>query len=235
MRQISILSLVLFLFVSVAATQETQLTAQQIIDQMSAKYASCKSYIDKGEVNTLFIQENGNRTVIKPFTTAFVRPSNFRFEYKDRRGENEWDSYIIWKEKDSVKSWWTIKPKVETPQGLSFALGTAAGVSSRSSLNIPALLMSDVGINNRFKQLSELKLIGEEKVDGSTAYKLEGVDLRKNKVTFWIDKKKFLILKIFEKQKFDKFETETTTTFKPQIDVKIAEDKLAFNIPAKTE
>lgn len=235
MRQLSILSLILFLFVGVTTAQESQLTAKQIVNQMSATYASCESYMDEGEVSTLFIQEPTSRTTIRPFTTAFVRPSNFRFEFKDRFQEGPWNSYIIWKEKDSLKSWWAIKPEVQTPQDLRFALAAAAGVSGRASTTIPSLLMSNVGMYNRFSLLSELKLIGEEKVGGNAAYKLEGIDSSKNTVTFWVDKDIFLLVKIFEKHKFDKFETETTTTYKPQINVKIADDKLAFNIPQKSE
>lgn len=235
MRQLSILSLVLFILASVTTAQESQLTAKQIVNQMSANYASCESYMDEGEVSTLFIQEPTSRTQIKPFTTAFVRPSNFRFEFKDRFQEGSWNSYIIWKEKDSLKSWWAIKPEVQTPQDLRFALGAAAGVSGRASTTIPHLLMSDLSRSNRFKSLSALKLIGEEKVDGNAAYKLEGIDSSQNAVTFWIDKDSFLLVKIFEKHKFDKFETETTTTFKPQINVKVSENRLAFNIPQKTE
>ena len=236
MRYFSILSLILFLFVGITySTPKSQLSAQQIINDMTAVYAACTSYADEGEVTTIFIQTTGNSTNVKPFSTAFVRPSNFRFEYQDKRGKSEWNSYIIWKAEDSIKTWWSIKPEIQSPKDLTVALATAAGVSSGASTIVPSLLIPEVSMYNRFKFFSDLKLIGEEKINDKAAYKIEGTDLRKNIVTVWIDKEKLLAVKIFEKHKFDKFKTETTTTFKPQINIKIAQDKLAFNVPEKAK
>src|SRR5688572_17628389 len=220
MRQLSTLALGVFVFAGVAYSAHGQsLSAQQILDRTMSVYASCNSYVDEGEVRTIFLQRNGRRTVIKPFTTAFVRPSDFRFEYQDRRGEEEWNSYIIWKDAESVKTWWAIRPGVETPRDLPYALGAAAGVSSGSSSTVPTLLMPEMTLGNRIKSLSELKLIGEEAVSGRNAYKIEGTDLRKNNLTLWVDSESMLIVKIFQKVSFENFETETTTTYKPQINV----------------
>ena len=37
----------------------------------------------------------------------------------------------------------------------------------------------------------------------------------------------------FERRKHDGFETETTTTYIPQVNVEVAQEKLAFNVPEK--
>lgn len=242
MRHFSILVLILVLFVGAASSQNSQLPVERIIDQMISVYASCDSYVDEGEVVTIFIKENGNRTVIKPFSTAFVRPSNFRFEYKDRRGENEWNSYIIWKEADLIKTWWSIQPTVKNPENLNLATAAAAGVSSLSSVTIPNLLISELHNYNRFKTLKDLKLVGEETVNGNLAYKIEATQADKNPITLWIDKNNSLLVKTFQTRKFEdqtkkaedptkKFETATTTTYKSQINIRVPEDKLAFNAP----
>jgi len=231
MRLLSTLGLVTFLSVGAAYSAQGQsLSAQQIMDRTLSVYATCHSYVDEGEVRTIFQQPNGRRTVSKPFSTAFVRPSDFRFEYKERRGEDEWNSYIIWQGPESVKTWWSIKPGVQTPPNLSFALGAAAGVSSGSSATVPTLLMPEMTMGNRIKSLSELRLIGEEELNGRNAYKMEGTDFRNNTVTLWVDSASMLIVKIFQKTRFDTFETETTTTYKPQVNVS-AQGKLAFNPP----
>lgn len=229
MRQLSTLGLVVLLFVGVAYSSQGQSpSAQQIMDRMISVYASCNSYVDEGKVRTIFLG-NGRRTV-KRFSTAFVRPSDFRFEYKERREDDKWNRYIIWKGAESVKTWWSVRPGVESPQNLSFALGGAAGVSSLAATTVPTLLMPEMTIGNLIKSLSELKLIGEEEVNGSNAYKIEGIDWRKSTVTLWVDRGSLLIVKIYQRTRVGTFETETTTTYKPQVNV-VAQGKLAFNPP----
>jgi hypothetical protein len=233
MRRLSTLGLVIFLFAGVAySSQDQPPSAQEIMKQMISVYASCSRYVDQGEVRTIFLEGNGRRKVIKPFSTAFVRPSGFRFEFKARRGDDdEWSRYIIWKGAESVKTWWSIKPGVQSPENLSFALAAAAGVSSLASATVPTLLMPEMKLASRIKNLSELKLIGEEKVNGRNAHKIEGTDSRKSTLTLWVDRESLLIVKMYERRKFHTFETETTTTYKPQLDIEIAQEKLAFNPP----
>jgi hypothetical protein len=232
MRKLLTIGVVVFLFGSVAySSQEQPPSAKQIVDRMISVYASCNRYVDEGEVRTIFLEGARRRTVVKPFTTAFVRPSDFRFEYKDRFGEGEWNSYIIWKSGESVKTWWSIKSSVESPQNLAAALAAAAGVSSMASTTVPSLLMPEMARGNPINSLSDLRLIGEEKVNGSNAYKIEGIGFRKTTLTLWVDKESLLIVKMYRGVKFDTFETETTTTYRPQVDVDVAKEKLAFNAP----
>jgi hypothetical protein len=254
MRQLSIAGLVLVMVIGVAFSSQGQsLSAQEIIDRSIAVYANCKSYVDEGEVKTIFYQANGSRTVIKPFTTAFVRPYDFRFEYKELRGPQIWSDYIIWKDAESVKTWWSIRPGVENPPSLSHALGAAAGVSSLASSTVPTLLMPETRIGNELKSLNELKLLSDQEINGRPAYQIQGaitksvshidvVNARNGPVTFWLDKESLLIVKIFRTASFPDspargkhpaitaFETETTTTYRPQINAG-AEGKLAFNAP----
>ena len=69
--------------------------------------------------------------------------------------------------------------------------------------------------------------MGEEEVNGSKAFKIEGLNLRNNAVTIWVDKGSMLLVKIYEKRKTEKFEAETTTTYKPQVNVEVVQEKLA--------
>ncbi len=256
MRHLSTTGRVIVLVLGLAYSAHAQsLSAQQIMDRMTSLYATCHSYVDEGEVTTIFIKQGRRRTVVKPFTTAFVRPSDFRFEFKDRHGENEWNSYIVWKDAESVQTWWSVRPGVQSQPNLSLALAGATGVSSGSAATIPSLLMPDMVGGNRIKSLSALKLIGEEKVNDRAAYQIEGTDSRQRVVTLWVDKETLLLVKIFERTSFDSasvlllrnkvpqppspvpfvpFETETTTTYKPQLNAG-AEGKLAFNPPALEE
>ena len=234
MRRLSLSVLGMFLFVGAShPVRGQQPSAEKIVERMASAYASCHSYVDEGEVRTVFLEQSGRRTQVKPFSTAFVRPSDFRFEYKSRRGENEWDTYVIWRGAETVKIRWSIRPDVESPKDLFFALGGAAGVSGLASVTVPALLMPELARGSRIKSLSELRFTGEEEVNGGKAYRVEGLDPLKNAVTIWVDEGSMLLVKVYEKRKFEKFETETTTTYKPQVNVEVTQEKLAFNPPEK--
>jgi outer membrane lipoprotein-sorting protein len=218
-----------------AYTQQTSApSVQQIFEQMIAAYASCQSYMDTGRVHTVFLEKRGRRTVVKPFSTAFVRPDAFRFEFQDRRGEEEWEHYIVWQQGAAVKSFWTVTQQQREHEQLSSALGTAAGVSSLSSTTIPALLMPDSVRGGRFKSLTGLKLLGEEQVEQRAAYKLEGQDARGTPLTLWLDKERLLVLKTFQKNRIEprdgreSFETETTTFYDAQINEKVPAARLEF-------
>jgi outer membrane lipoprotein-sorting protein len=230
MKRIATYSLLYLLAASLVSAQQNQTTTpQQILDRMISVYASCDSYADNGRVETIFLQNSGRTwTAVKPFSTAFVRPSRFRFEFENT-DTNRGSHYVVWRDGSSVKSWWTIRPEVKMYEGLAFALGAAAGVSSGSSLNVPSMLMQDLKATDRLGSLSELKLTGQENVADRLAYRIEGKDRRDNLVTMWIDKERFLLLKIYETRKFEDFRTEQTTTYQPQINTEISLEKLAFN------
>jgi hypothetical protein len=104
---------------------------------MIAAYASCQSYMDTGQVKTVYLTQRGRRTEVRPFSTAFVRPDAFRFEFQNRRGEEEWDRYIVWKQGVVIKSWWTLKPEGREFAELSLAIAGATGVSGGSSCGYP--------------------------------------------------------------------------------------------------
>ena len=233
MRRVSAVFSMLLFVGAVCPAQDGAMSAQQILEQAISTYASADSYLDEGEVRTLFLDPRGNHTEVKPFSTAFVRPTDFRFEFKHRNDENEeWQSYVVWRRAEAVKTWWSIDPGVKTAKDLSMAIAGATGVSSGTAMAIPSLLLPEL-VGKRFATLRELQLAGEETVDGSDAYRIEGKDFGGRPLTLWIDKDSLLIVKTFQRVKFDRFETETTTTYKPRVNVAVAEESLAFNAPEK--
>jgi len=60
------------------------LSASEIIERMKNTYANSKTYSDSGVVEVIFIGDV-NQTVEKPFTTAFIRPNRFRYEFKEKK------------------------------------------------------------------------------------------------------------------------------------------------------
>jgi outer membrane lipoprotein-sorting protein len=213
-------------------TQLKTLSVPEIVERLKKTYANCKTYRDSGAVKTVFLSENRKtkRTEIRPFTTVFVRPDQLRYEFKSREGEEEWSRYIVWSNGSETRTWWDINnPKEEKVACLSFGLAGATGVSGGSALTVPSLLVK-LGIESgQILQLSKSKTIEEDQIGKRKCFKirLDGEE----PVAFWIDQGTYLILRIDEHSKFKDFETETTTTYDPQIDVKIPPKLLEFGKP----
>lgn len=206
---------------SISAQEGPPPPAREVLDKMIAAYASCKTYSDTGKVRRVFYPDSP--TVTTRFSTAFVRPSQFRFEFfEEEFGGSQ--NFVVWQDGATVKSWWSLRPKVELYEQLSLAVASAAGISNGTAVNVPSMLMN-LGDSQRIQRLSRLSML-EDKVDGRPAYKIAGVDWRGNPMTIWIDKKDFLLLKIW--QKVRSVETEETTTYKPQINAPVPPKQLAF-------
>jgi outer membrane lipoprotein-sorting protein len=155
-------------------TKQEELTAQDILDRMVNAYAECKSYQDSGQVQTVFIQANGRRTDKKPFATAFLRPDRFRFEYKSIKAGGDEARHIIWRQGSDIQTWWDIRPGVERPSSLEFAVSAAQGVSSGASGKIPRLLMpNELGGVYRLG-LANIKRISDETLDSVECFRIEG-------------------------------------------------------------
>lgn len=206
------------------------MTAEEILGRMAAVYASCKSYRDTGVVKTVYISKRSHATE-KPFSTAFVRPDRFRFEYRERRKGQREDRYIIWSRGGKVRRWWDVTPEAEEPESLSAALAAAAGVSSGASRTIPALLLSSVK-GRRLTDLAEARRIADAKLDEADCFRVEGRDNRAL-ATVWIDQKTFLVKRIDTQVKFADFRTEETTTYDSAVDEPIADKTLEFDPPER--
>jgi outer membrane lipoprotein-sorting protein len=203
------------------------LKAQDVLDRMAKVYAGCKSYRDTGVVKTVFVMATGNRTVEKPFKTAFVRPDRFRFEYTEKRGGRE-DRYIVWRKGKDVQTWWDVKPGVEKPESLELALAGATGVSGSSAHTVPALLLPKEVGGRRLTDLTEAKRAEDARIDKVDCFRIEG-KFGDAPLTLWIDNKTFLVRRIESEKKFDNFSTEETTTYDPVIDDEIPDKALEFD------
>jgi hypothetical protein len=220
------------LWMNLAHTSRADSTsAQQIMEGVFSVYASCGTYADEGQVRTVFLEKGGSRIVVKPFKTAFVRPTHFRFEFKLRRGEQGWNRFIAWQQGGTVKSWSAFNQKAKSEEWLPTVIASFTGISSKAALTIPQLLMPDLLKARSLSSLTGFRLDGEEKINGSSAYRVKGEYLHNNTVTIWIDKEKLLILRIYERKQINDFEVEQTTDYRPQMNVEVRADDLAFNSP----
>ena len=224
-----------FILVSSCAEQNSETsTAKQILDRMVKVYASCKSYQDSGMVRTLFSLPDGNRTVEKPFSTAFVRSGRFRFEYKEKR-ENQDYRYLVWANGKDVRTWWDVTPGIKRLDSLGFALTGVTGVSGGSARRIPALLISEpIGAGWDIRKLRNLKRLEDAKAENADCFRIQGetgID-GQGPVTLWIDKASFLVRRLDQQNKLANFRTEDTTTYEPVVNGEIPDKMLEFD-PAK--
>jgi outer membrane lipoprotein-sorting protein len=233
--RLTVLALVSLVVPHVSGAPE--LTAENVLEKMAETYRGCRSYRDSGLARTVFFSDRGKRTVEKPFTTAFVRPDRFRFEYLDRRGDEEFDRYLVWRSGPDVRTWWDVTPGVETQASLDHALGGAAGVSDLASRRIPELLMPAELGPWWLPGLVDLQRIEDADVEDVRCYRIRGTlerGERAEQVTLWIDRECWLLRRVEEQRRFDDFRTERTTDYAPEIDVEIDASLLVFDPPTET-
>ena len=234
------------------------LTPRQILARMAATYAHCKSYRDTGSVETY----ESNRVLRRlrddlTFTTVFVRPNRFRFEYHENAVE--FSHYVIWTDGRRVRTWWDELRCVRTPATLDDAIAAATGVSRGSSCTVPALLLPQKVACIRLTDLEDLRRLSDATVGGARCYRVAGyypafapavspvadkngprapddrTALRQDPTIVWIDKSTFLVRRVEEWYGFKRSRTRKVTTYHPFLNAAIPRSALAFNPPVKRD
>ncbi len=206
--------------------------AVRLIERVRQAYAECGSYRDQGKVVTVFHTERGERTTEKPFSTRFVRPDRFRFEFRSRHHETSpWSRYIVHADTSGVQTWWDIRPGVQTARDLSMALAGAMGVSGGSSKRVPSLLLPGAIGGSPFDGFRGLRRIPDAELNGRLHARLRGLARGDMPVVIWIDEPTATIRRIDTEAKLPDFRTETTTTYEPAMNVELSEEDLAFDPP----
>ena len=208
------------------------LTAQQILERVAQVCAQCKTYRDTGCVTTVFVRGDGSRTDKKPFSTAFVRPDRYRFEFTSQMpGMGKRYRYIVHMDANGVRTWWDVRPGVKKGSSLMMAVAAATGVSGCSALTVPRLLMPGQITGGSLAYLDEPSRLQDGKLDGIECLRIKGEAVRGSPMTVWLDKTTLLVRRIDTSHQFPTFRTETTTTYSPAIDVEIDPEELAFDPP----
>ncbi len=218
-------------------TKGESLTAEAILMGMAEVYATCSSYSDTGLVKTTFFTEQGTNTDEKPFKTAYIRPSRFRFEFRDsmfasqQTDDSEMSLMIVWRNGPDVQTWWGIRPGVEKHTSLGMAIAGATGVSGGSAHTIPALLMDRSTIGGRtLLDMKDIERIDDALIGGTDCYRVHGL-FGAGSTTVWIEKARLLVRRIDEQRTIRDFRTEETTMYEPCVHGEVTEEMLAFTPP----
>jgi outer membrane lipoprotein-sorting protein len=205
-------------------------TARQILQRVAKTYARCTSYRDTGTVATI-VSGGANVTQQQSFSTAFVRPDRFRFEYSNASGPKE--GCVVWRKGKKVRSWWSFTSG-QTYNSLGMAVAGATGVSGGSAHTIPSLLMkSEIG-GRLVTDLKNAKHVGDEMIGGSDCFRVDGTYVL-GPMSLWVDKKLFVIRKAISQGTVGSVTYETTTTYEPEINSVVAAKMLDFNPPKQNQ
>lgn len=210
-----------------AEPADASLTGPQILDRVRRVYAECASYRDSGTVRTTFITGMGRRVVVKRFSTAFVRPARFRFEYSTEGMLP--DHAIVWSDGKEVRTWWGIATGQERPASVSMALAAFTGVSSGSARRIPGLLLTEsIGAGWDIARLRNVSRRPDATLGAADCLVIRGEKGEDESVDLWVARSTFVIRRIDEANTFSDFRTEETTTYAPRINAPVSEALLEF-------
>jgi hypothetical protein len=236
------------------------LSAAEILERMIASYASCKTYQDSGEVTTAFSGSGPSFRDIKPFSTAFVRPARFRFEFSSAflPFDNHWRRYLVWADGAKTRTWWDVKPGIVESPSLELALAGATGVSGGSAQRVPAMLMPSRVWGRPLTDLIDLQRLEDAPLGKSVCFRIQGTPRRVNDPeleersrqqtlkssgldpgiatqkprTLWIDRSLFVLRRIdAATESSTGLSTQTSTTYEPSLDEAVAESRLKFDAP----
>ncbi len=209
-------------------------TAPQILNRMAQTYANCKSYRDSGTVKTLKTSIP-SLLMTGSFTTAFVRPTRFRFEYKGSMGNAERNiglHYIISRKEQEIYSLSERtkiqeKKQIEKWESLAHPVAKATGTTAYAALDIPAMLLpEEIGRNAWvLPGLKEPQRLQDENIGGINCFCITGKGIESN-TTIWVAKTGFLVRRIDWK---DQIGNQTTRIYEPTIDNEITDTELEFN------
>ena len=182
-------------------------SAKDVLRRIEQTYSSCASYRDKGEVRQVYRLRapSHQSTTRKPFTTLFVRPDRFRFEFREfDEGESESDQFVVWTEGGRVRTWWSVAP-TEDYGSVGTALSAASGISGGSAVNIPGMLsFVDRGIGRGLlDQPWNANLECVEQIDGRVCYHLARHYSDGSRVVdLWVDRESSVVRRLREQVRF---------------------------------
>jgi VWFA-related protein len=209
-----------------------QPNANEILARVASTYATCRSYYDEGSISgALYGFRNGY------FRTTFVRPSHLAFElWPNRDDKDRKTGWAVWKSGDSIKSWVpsNLRPGsgTEKEAPLDTALDGLAVPSAGASLYIaPLLLPSLFRTTDLLASMSDVRLAGEDKIDGREAFRIEAKLGGQQEVKLWIDKTQYLILRSSRKLVVGNQPLESTVHFKPILNADIPPERLFLKVP----
>src|SRR5262249_17383190 len=109
----------------------------------------------------------------RPFSTAFVRPDRFRFEFEDANGRRK-KRCIVWADGADVRTWWDVRPGLRQESSLGLALAGATGASGRAARPAPGMLLPEVVGGRLLTDLTQLQRLEDAKLGEVDCFRVQG-------------------------------------------------------------
>lgn len=201
-------------------------TGEQIVQSMVAAYQRATSYEDQGVVDRVFSGAS-THTRHAEFDTAFTRAGGFRHEVRDERGASP---VITWMTEGRLRRYapgGTIEPTA--------ALGGPGFYSA-----VPRMLLPTAARNHGMSDFKHTHVVGTgEVIDGNLCWRVVALRASGGELTLWIDQATYLLRRTVAREYFpagiegDAFQSETTTRYRPVVNVEIAASRLAGPAPTR--
>lgn len=232
----------LFTCALIAARASAEPNAEQILEDVRAKYATLRTYADRG---TVILEDKpiGATTIREQltFVTRFAAPKQFYFDAKKSTGER----FVIWCPGDSFHSWWSATQVHESyapGEGANaFAMGSLP--TAGTALLIAPLLFQSAGLQGPLVTMDAPRHLGFEVMNGRRMHKIRG-NARLNhwtenvrSTTLWIDAETLLVHKIFEDTPSGMGSAiqRTTTTIEPVLTETFGPNTFRFVAPGQDD
>ena len=207
------------------------LTAEEILSRMKKVYANARTYQDKGLVKVVIRFPEKTHTVKKPFTTAFIRPDRFRYEYKEIKSLVTTSKFVAYLNGQDLNVYWDLDEGASQIETIGDALAAAAGISAGSARTVPTMLLPNKSrFRNAILFFSSPKRAVDEVIDGVNCYQIEDPGDYRD-LTVWVDKEEFLLRKMYVEMDLKDSRAETTTTYKPILNGEVTDKMLEFDPP----
>jgi outer membrane lipoprotein-sorting protein len=203
-------------------------TASQILDRMATTYSECDTYSDSGTLTTTYLSSEGERVEVKPFSTAMIRPHQFRFQFRIE-GDSQ-SRYIVWRDGTQIRTWWDVKRRSERPYSLGLGLAGATGVSGGAAHTIPALLLPREVGGRTLTDATKARR-GADQLHGEHACFTIEAQLFGSPITIWIDQQSYLVRRIDTRAEYEHFTTQDTTIIDPVVNETVQPSLLKFGAP----
>jgi len=214
----------------------------EVLSKVADRYQNLNSYRDEGVSITKYERTALAQPTERHFTTVYSRSGQFRFEFFEVGAISGLSRYVVWKNGNEVKSWWALKPEVKRYDNLDSAISGAIGVSGGTAYTIPSLLVKEAAwMGSTWISMPGSYRIGDgverdipcfrvQRLTSTPAMVFPGIETpaSKGKVTYWISKGQFLLLRVDSETEFGSFLANQTVQYSPIINSEIQDTAFEF-------
>jgi len=178
-----------------------QITAKQLIKSVKETYKKLDAFSADGTV----LSEFGGEKPFKmesPFKIILRKPNTYLITWEDFHPyfQTSYGNSAIWNDGDGAYSYSSVTNTWNKSRSDSSSFATSAGVSATLSSDIPKLFyaMDDVALSSfSIDTLRNRKIMESVKIDGTDCFVLTGDAIVSKEIKIWIDKKTYLIRKVY--------------------------------------